>query len=263
MNVTRKVGEYMIIQKFGGIAMKNEQMRLRCIAHIKKGIQQYNKIVVIVSAIGRQGDPYATDSLLNITSSLQADKVSSDLVASCGELIAASVLSAELKHYGIQNTILYGHQAGIITDGDFGDAEIIDIDTAQILQNLEAFNCIIIPGFQGVNKNGEFMTLGRGGSDLTAVTLASALCASHAEFFKDVSGVMTADPSKTTHFLKLDELTFDEFLILLNNDRPIIQKRAALHAKKTATPLYIRGIASNEKGTWVGKHCEHERDSKQ
>lgn len=233
--------------------MKNEEMRMKCITHIKNGIQDYNKIVVVVSALGREGDPYATDSLLNISQALQADKVSKDLVASCGELIAASVLSAELKQAGIRNTILYGKNAGIITDGEYGDATITHIETNEIVTSLNYYNCVIVPGFQGINKHGNYMTLGRGGSDLTAVALADVLSASHAEFYKDVAGVMTKNPAQSKDFKKLNELTFNEFLALLEEDRPIIQKRAAEHAKKTETPLYIRGIACTEKGTWIGK----------
>lgn len=251
MNVTRKVGDCMIVQKFGGVAMKNKQMRMKCMTHIKEGLQQSDKIIVVVSAIGRLGDPYATDSLLNITDAFETAEVAKDLVASCGELIAASVLSAELQKYGIHNKILYGQQAGILTAGKFGDASIANIDVTTILNSLSEVSCIIVPGFQGVDQDGNFMTLGRGGSDLTAVALAAALSASHAEFFKDVPGVMTDNPITTPHAAKLDTLTFDEFLPLLNCEKPIIQKRAALHAKKTATPLYIRGIAGIESGTWI------------
>ena len=95
------------------------------------------------------------------------------------------------------------------------------------------------------------MTLGRGGSDLTAIALAGHLHASHVEFFKDVPGVMTHDPREDDNCYKLDLLNMDEFLVLLDCDRPIIQKRAAIHAIQTATPLYIRGIASSESGTWI------------
>ena len=241
----------MIIQKFGGAAMQNEQMRTNCINHIKKGIEQYGKIVVVVSAIGRLGDPYATDSLLNLSKAFSSDIAAKDLVASCGELIAASVLSAELSHVGIHNKILHGQQTGILTSGQFGDASIVDIDTSTILHYLNQIGCVIIPGFQGMDDNGNVMTLGRGGSDLTAVALADALSASHVQFFKDVPGVMTGDPALLPDSRKLDTLTFNEFLHLLNSDKPIIQKRAALYAKKTAIPLYIRGIASAETGTWI------------
>lgn len=241
----------MIIQKFGGVAMKDEMMRLNCIDHIKKGLQEFGEVIIVVSAIGRYGDPYSTDSLLQLTDAFSSSPAASDLVASCGELIAAAVLSAELAQAGVTNTILHGVRAGIWTAGDFGDGTISHIDTSSIVENLSQTRCIIIPGFQGMDKEGRIMTLGRGGSDLTAIALAGALHASHVEFFKDVPGVMTHDPREVENYHKLDHLTMDEFLVLLDCDRPIIQKRAALHAIKTATPLYIRGIASLESGTWV------------
>ncbi|MBO1911855.1 aspartate kinase, partial [Microvirga sp. 3-52] len=100
-------------------------------------------------------------------------------------------------------------------------------------------------------EKGNIMTLGRGGSDLTAVALGDALQATHVQFFKDVPGVMTEDPAIIKSARRLDSLSFDEFLGFLNCEKPIIQKRAALHAKKTATPLYIRGITGTESGTWI------------
>lgn len=241
----------MIIQKFGGVAMQNEEMRMKCINHIKDGIEHFQKIVVVVSAIGRLGDPYATDSLLNLSKAFSSNKEARDLVASCGELIATSVLSAELHQSGIQNKILHGMQAGIMTTGEYGDASIQTIDTTTIHHYLQEVNCVIVPGFQGMDEKGNIKTLGRGGSDLTAVALGDALQASHVEFFKDVPGVMTEDPAIIKDGQKLDSLSFDEFLDFLNCEKPIIQKRAALYAKKTATPLYIRGITGMEKGTWI------------
>lgn len=251
MNVTKKVGGCMIIQKFGGIAMKDEQMRAKCIVHIKEGLKNNGEVVVVVSAIGRRKDPYSTDSLLQLTEAFASAKKARDLAASCGEIIASAVLSAELERAGIQNTILHGNRTGILTAGEFGDGSIVEIDSAAILAGLDIIDCIIIPGFQGVTGNGEVMTLGRGGSDLTAIALAAVLGASHVEFFKDVPGVMTGDPNKGDHFHKLDFLKFDQFIDLLDCERPIIQKRAALHAIKKSIPLYIRGIDGTESGTWI------------
>ncbi len=241
----------MIVQKFGGIAMKDEQTRAKCITHIRDGIAQSDKVVVVVSAIGCLGDPYATDSLLNLTKAFSHDEAAKDLVASCGELIASSVLSAELNEAGVKTKILHGTQAGILTAGDYGDAVIVHIDTATILDCLEEIDCIIIPGFQGMDESGNVMTLGRGGSDLTAVALAAELNATHAEFFKDVPGVLSGDPAVVSNYVKLDELYYEKFIPFLNCEKPIIQMRAALYAKKTATPLYVRGIAGEESGTWI------------
>ncbi len=241
----------MIVQKFGGIAMQSEEMRVNSMNHIKQGIEQCGKIVVVVSAIGRLGDPYATDSLLNLSDALPLAHEASDLIASCGELIAASVMSAELKQFGVSNKILHGKQTGILTTGKYGDASIRTINPATILDFLNTVDCVIIPGFQGMDYEGNVMTLGRGGSDLTAVALADALNATHVEFFKDVPGVLSGDPKVVKSYTKFDELGIDEFLPLLNSKNAIIQKRAALFAKKTAIPLYIRGIAGNETGTWI------------
>ncbi len=241
----------MIVQKFGGIAMKCEKMRTSCMKHIQAALQKHKKIVVVVSAIGRLGDPYATDSLINLSKSLSANPVAKDLIASCGEVIAASVLSAELQHFGIQNEILHGKQTGIVTAGNFGDAIIDSIHPTFILQALKENDCVIIPGFQGMNKQGQMMTLGRGGSDLTAVALANAIQASHVEFFKDVPGVLTGDPTVVSTYEKFDYLSFDQLLALLNTDNSIVQKRAICLAKEKAIPLYVRGIATNEAGTWI------------
>ena len=241
----------MIIQKFGGVAMKNEEMRLNCINHIKDGLNEFGDVVVVVSAIGRYGDPYSTDSLLQLTDAFSSSAAASDLAVSCGELIAAAVMSAELTRAGVPNTVLHGIQAGIMTVGEFGDATIDHIDPASIAENLKLTRCVIIPGFQGIDNNGHVMTLGRGGSDLSAIALAGALQASHVEFFKDVPGVMTHDPREVENPRKLDLLKLDDFIPLLDCERPVIQKRAALHAIKTATPLYIRGVASTETGTWI------------
>lgn len=244
----------MIVQKFGGIAMQNEIMRNNSINHIKNGIKQYGKIVVVVSAIGRLGDPYSTDSLINLSEAFASDDVAKDLVASCGELIASSVLSAELHQFGVGNKVLHGTQTGILTKGDFGDASIVNIDTSMILECLNEVDCVIIPGFQGLDEQGYVMTLGRGGSDLTAIAIADVLNASHVEFFKDVPGVLTGDPDYVSEYDKYDSLNFEEFLSLLNGANTIVQKRAAKLAKEKSIPLYVRGIDSKETGTWISNN---------
>lgn len=241
----------MIVQKFGGVAMKDKQTRKLCIGHIKSGVERHQNVVVVVSAIGRGDDPYSTDSLLHLTDAFSFSKAASDLAASCGELIAAAILSAELESAGIANKVLHGIQAGIWTTGDFGDGTISDIDPTMITDSLTETGCVIIPGFQGMNEFGQVMTIGRGGSDLTAVALGAALRASHVEFFKDVPGIMSSDPRIDENHKKIENMTIHQLLPLLDTDRPVIQKRAAIYAMKKAIPLYVRGIASKEKGTWV------------
>ncbi len=241
----------MIVQKFGGVAMKDKQSRKLCIEHIKNGLKEHQNVIVVVSAIGRGSDPYSTDSLLQLTDAFSSSKAASDLAASCGELIAAAVISAELEQEGVPNRVLHGIQAGIWTAGNFGDGTIVDIDPAMITDSLSQTGCVVIPGFQGINENGQVMTIGRGGSDLTAIALGAALRVSHVEFFKDVPGVMTGDPRTNENTTKLSDMAINELLPLLETDRPIIQKRAALYAMQKAIPLYIRGIATLEEGTWI------------
>ncbi|REB09649.1 aspartate kinase [Sporosarcina sp. BI001-red] len=244
----------MIIQKFGGAAMKDRTMRRLCIERIQEGLISYDKVIVVVSAIGRQESPYSTDRLLSITPSFKSSTASWDLAAACGELIASAVLSAELEEAGISNRVMHSVNSGIKTLGPFGNATIESIETSYIEKSLQDYKCLIIPGFQGMSVGGDYMTLGRGGSDLTAIALGSSLNASHVEFFKDVPGVMSADPHIYSNAKKFDSLTIDEFLPLLDCARPIIQKRAALHAKETAIPLCVRGIAVAEEGTWITPH---------
>ncbi|PID22533.1 aspartate kinase [Sporosarcina sp. P3] len=241
----------MIIQKFGGIAMQNQHQRAKCIQHIRQALSKHRAVIVVVSAMGRKGDAYSTDDLLTLTDSFSKSSEARDLAASCGELIAAAVLSAELSTEGIDNTIIYGQNTGIRTSGEFCNATIDKINSTHIVNTLQTHSCIIVPGFQGMNTQGKFMTLGRGGSDLTAIALASALHARHVEFFKDVPGVMSADPHTTSNYKRFNQLTFDEFLPLLKCNRPVIQEKAAIYAKQKAMPLHIRGIASNEEGTWI------------
>jgi aspartate kinase len=241
----------MIVQKFGGVAMKDKQTRNMCIGHIKSGLKNHQNVVVVVSAIGRGDEPYSTDRLLRLTDAFAHSKAASDLAASCGELIASAILSAELEEAGVPNRILHGIQAGIWTSGDFGDGTISDIDPTMILDSLRETGCVIVPGFQGMNEFGQVMTIGRGGSDLTAIALAGALSASHVEFFKDVPGVMSSDPRTGVHVEKMDVLNILQLLPLLETDRPVIQKRAAIYAMKKAIPLYVRGITNDEEGTWI------------
>lgn len=241
----------MIIQKFGGAAMRDRTMRRLCIERIQDGLNLHNQVIVVVSAIGREESPYSTDRLLTITPDFETGTAAWDLAASCGELIASAVLSAELAKLGIQNKVMHSNNSGLQTIGTFGNATIHHVETSYIKRALQTQQCLIVPGFQGMNATGDYMTLGRGGSDLTAIVLGSSLGASAVEFFKDVPGVMSADPNVVEDAVKYDSLTIDEFIPLLDCDRPVIQKRAALYAKKTAIPLCVKGIAASEDGTWI------------
>lgn len=244
--------EMMIIVKFGGRSMRSAQSRLHCVQHIQQAISEHEKVVVVVSAMGKgEETPYSTDSLLHLTSTFEHAPQAADLAIACGELLATAVLSAELQAAGIDNIPLAYRNIGIITSGEFGEATIDRVNSKPILQALTTVPCVIVPGFQGINDSDDVMTLGRGGSDLTAIALGDALQAKEIIFYKDVDGIMTADPHTTTDYKKISQLHWDDLLPLLNASHPILQKKAALYAKKIAIPVIVRGIASTEEGTRI------------
>ncbi|MFC4409331.1 hypothetical protein ACFOZY_02650 [Chungangia koreensis] len=246
----------MIVQKFGGVATRNKEMRELCIHHIKRGIEQHGKVVAVVSAMGRKGEPYSTDSLLSITKSFCTSPEASDLVAACGELISSAVMSAELHAAGITNEIAYGHRTGIFTDSNFTDADLLRVDARKLKELFNEVDCVVVPGYQGVTLDQKFTTLGRGGSDLTAVVLCSVLNGKFVEFYKDVPGVMTEDPKFTKDVKKIDGLNYEQFSDMLKMGSTIIQKKAADFAEVYKIPLHIRSVYNEETGTWIPAKTE-------
>src|SRR5699024_3894740 len=181
----------ILIQKFGGTSVQNETNRKHVIKHIKNALVQNYKIVVVVSALGRNPDPYATDTLLNLVNypNNYNSKRELDLLMSCGEIISAVVLSNELKKNHIYSTALTGAQAGFITNNDFTQAKIKEVKRERIIKELETNDVIVVAGFQGQTQSGEVTTIGRGGSDTTAAALGAALDAERIDIFTDVNGI--------------------------------------------------------------------------
>ena len=241
----------MIVQKYGGIAMQDERHRQLVRERIVKAISAHQQVLVVVSAMGRRGQSYATDTLLDLLPP-SAPSVETDLLSACGELISASVLCAELKKDGIPATILYGKNAGIITNEDYGNAAIEKVDTEAILQSFQDFQCIIVPGFQGISESTQnFTTLGRGGSDLTAVVYGYYLKANVVEFYKNVPGIMTSDPFRNEKVELIPSMTYEELMKKINEPVEVIQKRAANFAALHNVPLHIRSLYEERNGTYI------------
>lgn len=240
----------MIIQKFGGVAMRDSCSRKACIRHIRRAIKEHGKVVIVVSAMGRAGDPYSTDSLLSISESLGISPHAQDVAAGCGELLASAIMSAELEMEGIENELIYGARSGILTEGPFGSADL-KMELEPFFRIWGDRNVAVVPGFQGTGRDGRIRTTGRGGSDLTAVVIGDMLGAEIVEFFKDVPGVMEADPSLKPDAKLFKTLTYSELLPLLETERPVIQKKAALYAAMTSVPLHIRSFSEECPGTFV------------
>ena len=241
----------MIVQKFGGIAMQSHQNRQLVMQRIQQAISTHQKVLVVVSAMGRRGKPYATDTLLDLLPSTD-NSIETDLLSACGELISSSVLTTELKKEGVSATLLYGKNAGIITNDTYGNALIKKVELSSLHQAFEDFQCIIVPGFQGISESTQnFTTLGRGGSDLTAVIYGHFLNADVVEFYKDVPGIMTSDPFTSKHVELIPFMTYEELQEKIEEPIEVIQKRAATFAALHQVPLHIRSLYQDSEGTFV------------
>ena len=186
----------IVVQKFGGTSVKDEESRKKVLEKITKCYDENNKIVVVVSAMGRSPMPYATDTLINLIKDncTTYTKQDMDLLMSCGEVISATLLSSLLNSMGYKAKAMTGFSAGIITDENYSEAKVKFVDEKKILELLNQDIIPVITGFQGMTNDREITTLGRGGSDTTASIVGAAIKADVIEIYTDVNGIMTADP---------------------------------------------------------------------
>lgn len=242
----------ILVQKFGGTSLSTADAREQAVQHIRHASNKYS-VVVVVSAMGRRGDPYATDSLFSAMGDhaylLPARE--RDLLLACGEIISASVLCAMLHASGLPATVLTGGQAGIITDDSYGHARIKRIDSARIRQLLGAGEVVIVTGFQGSSESGEMTTLGRGGSDTTATALGAALQADFVDIYTDVEGILTADPKLVKDAKPLVSISYAEACNIANHGAKVIHPRAVEIAMQAQMPVRVRSTFSRRKGTLV------------
>jgi aspartate kinase len=243
----------LIVQKFGGTSLSDEQSRRHVLRHIIREHQAGASLVVVVSAMGRSGEPYATDSLLDLIrhngNALPARE--KDLLLSCGELISATVLCSLLIAEGIPSVALTGGQAGILTDNRFGSARIAEIKTDRLTQHLAEGQVVIVTGFQGMTANGEMTTLGRGGSDTSATALGAALGADIVDIYTDVDGILTADPRWVSNARPLAAVSYEEICNMAQNGAKVIHPRAVEIAMKAGVPVRVRSTFSEGEGTLV------------
>ncbi len=243
----------IVVQKFGGSSLATIEHRKRAISHIKKELDAGMKVVVVVSAMGRKGDPYATDTLIHHIkeNGNLLNKREMDLLLSCGEIISGTTLSSMLSIQGIDNIVLTGGQAGIITNNDFSNAQIKTIRPKRIFEELNRKKVVIVTGFQGVTEYGDISTLGRGGSDTTATALGVALSADIVDIFTDVNGIMSADPRIVDEAEQLYAVTYEEICNLANQGAKVIHPRAVEIAMEQKVPIRVRSTFSDDVGTLV------------
>jgi len=242
-----------IILKFGGTSVRNELGRTAATNHVKAAMAAGYKVVVVVSAMGRAGEPYATDTLLSLIGGHHACVSSreKDLLISCGEVISSVVFSNTLIESGIRATSFTGGQAGIRTTSEFGNAKIHEMKVARLLDELRQVDVVVVAGFQGVNAHYDVTTIGRGGSDTTAAALGAALGSEYVDIFTDVEGVMTADPRITKLAQLIDVVSYNEISQLAYQGAKVVHPRAVELAREAAVPLRIRSTYSETLGTLI------------
>lgn len=245
----------IIVQKFGGTSVSTAERRQHVVRKIKVAIEEGYSPVVVVSAMGRKGEPYATDTLLSLVenSFKKQDKLSCDLLMCCGEIISSVKMCEELYKNNITAVPLTGGQAGIITDSNYSNASLIDVDTRKIIKIISEGKVPIITGFQGVDKDGYFTTLGRGGSDTSASILGVALGAHEIQIYTDVDGIMTADPRIVENANLIDKISYNEVFQFADQGAKVIHPRAVEVAMKGNIPVVIKNTLSNCQGTIIDR----------
>ena len=238
----------LIVQKYGGTSVSDVKKIENAASRIKRYYKNGYKVIAVVSAMG-----HTTDELISLAKKINPYPIERemDMLISTGEQISCALLTMALHKKGIDAVSFVGHQAGIITDTIHTKAKIIKINASRLKKAINRGKVAIVAGFQGISPQEDITTLGRGGSDLTAVALAAILGAEVCEIYTDVSGIYTADPRIEPKAKKLDYISFDEMLELASRGAQVMHTRAVEVAKKFNLPLHIRGSFTNKEGTIV------------
>jgi aspartate kinase len=254
------------VMKFGGTSVATAEARAASCQRVITAKEQGFNPVVVVSAIGRRGAPYATDTLLgmlrDIDPNVPPEPREVDLLISCGEILSSVIFAHTLKIMGVAAQAFRGGQAGIYTDGVYGNARITRVNPEMMRRSLEAGYVPVISGFQGIHvvreapdgkalPGGELTTLGRGGSDTTAAAVGAALHAEAVEIYTDVDGVKTADPDYVKEAPTLRTVTYDEVAEIAHLGAKVLHPRAAEIAMQYGIPLWVKSTFSDDPGTEI------------
>ena len=238
----------LIIQKYGGTSVADVEKIRNVAKMVLRSYEEGHKMVVVLSAMAGQ-----TDFLVRLAHDMCAepDPRELDVLLSTGEQITISLFAMAVKSMGYDARSLLGFQVPIHTDRLYGKARIYEVDTARIKQELEENRIVTVAGFQGLDESGNITTLGRGGSDTTAVALAASLHADVCEIFTDVNGVYTTDPHICPKARKMESISYDEMLEMASLGAKVLQIRAVEFAKKFNVPIHVRSTFTQERGTMV------------
>ncbi|MFC1533413.1 aspartate kinase [Thermodesulfobacteriota bacterium] len=238
----------LIVQKYGGTSVGSIE-KIRDVAQrVTENFRQGNKMVVVLSAMSGQ-----TDGLIKLAHEMthEPDPRELDVLMSTGEQVSVALFAMAVKSIGHDARSLLGFQVGIHTDRIYGKARIHEIETGRIIKELKKERIIAVAGFQGLDEQDNITTLGRGGSDTTAVALAAALKADVCEIFTDVDGVYTTDPNICPSARKMDFISYDEMLEMASLGAKVLEIRSVEFAKKFNVPIHVRSTFTNERGTMV------------
>lgn len=238
----------IVVLKFGGTSVADKDKLLNVCKHVIKEYKANNKVVVVVSAQGK-----TTDRLVLEEKEISdtPDKREHDVLLSTGEQITISKLAILLKELGYEALSYTGWQVPIITDNNYGNANIVDINTNKILEQLNNNKIVIVAGFQGITKTGDITTLGRGGSDTTAVALASYLKAEKLYIYTDVDGVYTEDPNINKNARKYDCISYDKMIEMTKNGAKVLHTKCVEMAKINNVPIIVKSTFVENEGTLV------------
>ena len=242
----------LVVQKYGGSSITNGE-RIKVVARrVAKAKDEEKQVVVVVSAMGD-----TTDELIALASQVteQPDNRELDILLSTGELVSSTLLAMALKSLGYKSISLTGGQAGIQTDSGYSQAQILRVDPKRIIDELAEGNIVIVAGFQGVTDYMDITTLGRGGSDTTAVALAVALGAEMCQIYTDVEGVHTADPRLVPEAVKLNEIGYEEMLELASYGAAVIHPRAIELGQLYDVPIMVASSFNDKPGTIICKEA--------
>ena len=247
----------LIVQKFGGSSVANSERIKRVAQRVVDTKKTGANVVVVVSALGD-----TTDELITLAAQITQNPPERelDMLMATGEQVSVALLAMAIHELGEDAVSFTGAQVGILTDGTHTKAKIVDINTKRIEKEIVKKRIVIVAGFQGVNLNQDITTLGRGGSDLTAVALAKALGADVCEIFTDVEGIYTADPRLVPQAKKLPSISYDEMLEMASLGAQVMQARSIFVAKRFDIPIHVRSSFSQAEGTMITKTVKSMED---
>ncbi|NLK27412.1 MAG: aspartate kinase [Clostridiales bacterium] len=246
----------LIVKKFGGTSVADKERIFNVARRIEEDYRKGNDVVVVLSAMGKQ-----TDILLEMARDInpKASKREIDMLLTTGEQTSVALMAMALNALGVPAVSLNAFQVAMHTTSEYGNSRLKRVDTERIQSELENKRVVVVTGFQGVNKMDDYTTLGRGGSDTTAVALAAALHADACEIYTDVNGVYTADPRIVKSAKKLNEITYDEMLEIASLGAGVLHNRSVEMAKKYGVQLVVRSSLNNSEGTLVKEEVKMEK----